>query len=197
MSKQATQAGSRGKSHRNCSPPLWTGLTRNATSAAEPIASMSDTAIPRRTMKSRRPRRFAAARSSSAPSSRAASRPSGSKGAGRATERPPASRSGGLTRSAPCGGEALPGGQWDLCAAVLQRGLSRLDHADDVPADPAVAGGRRVGLHGLHEVLELDLEWLRAVHVRRQDVAGSVGELVFTERGRVLVDDAVVEDPDR
>ena len=55
----------------------------------------------------------------------------------------------------------------------------------------------RSGAHGVDEVLELDRERLAAVEVRRDDVAGAVGEVVLAERLGIAVDDAAVEDAHR
>ena len=71
----------------------------------------------------------------------------------------------------------------DRLAAVLQRVLGGLDHADDVERQLELC--RRAGSpvsHRVDEVLELDRQRLAAVEVRGDDVAGAVGEVILAER---------------
>ena len=77
----------------------------------------------------------------------------------------------------------------DRSAAAVIRTTSRASAA----CQPSpVAGADRAG-----EVGELGRERLVGLDLRRDDVAGAVGEVVLAEGLRVLVDDAVVEDPHR
>src|SRR6185295_535350 len=194
MPNKAIQTGRVGRNQRNWAPFPLTGVVRKATKEAHARPAMSDAAIARRTTKSRRPRQLAPARSS-APRSRPA-RPAAACGTRRGAATLAAWGSGAFTQSTPPGAEP-PGTDRDRSAAILKRFLRRLDQAHNVAAELAVTRWRGLCLHRTDEVLELDRQRLGAVHVRREDVAGSVGELILAERGRVLVDDPVIEDPHR
>src|SRR5580704_9084977 len=84
-----------------------------------------------------------------------------------------------------------------LVAAQLHRALRRLDHAHHAPRQRGMELHAVPGPDGADEVAELQAQRLIGVDLGRGDVAAAIGQMVFAESGRITVDDAAIEDPQR
>ena len=85
----------------------------------------------------------------------------------------------------------------NLGAAGVERPRCRLRDGDHVAGERGVVAHVAVREDRPREVPQLEAQRLVRLELRRDDVAGPVGELVLAERLRIGVDDAVIEEPDR